>query len=95
MDHTELTRITSDEDWIDLRQGEQALVQGRLYGPLKYGADGMIVSNTAWDVIAIEIPDGYNGPEEPAGRSVTVIVRRNEDGIETTTRDILIKQDGE
>lgn len=95
MDSGQLTQITSDEDWLDLRQGEQGLVRGRLHGPLRTGQDVIIVSNVAWDIIAIAIPGGYAGHGEPAGKSITAVVERGEDGVTTTNDDIIFREDEE
>lgn len=95
MDRGELTPITSDDDWLNLKDGERGMVRGRLHGPLRPGHDVVIVSNVAWEVIAISLPEGYDGPGEPAGRSVAAVVERCEDGITTTNADIIFKDDDE
>lgn len=95
MGHGQLTQITSDEDWLDLRIGERALVRGRLHGPLRSGQDVLIVSNVAWDVLAVALPGGYAGPGEPAGKSIAAVVERSEDGITTTNDDIIFREDEE
>lgn len=93
MDNDELTRVTCEEDWLELREGERGIACGKLYGDLNQGDDGLIISNSAWELTMISIPDRYDGPKIAAGRFVEVIVERSEDGIFTTTTDIRIKQD--
>lgn len=89
----ELPRISDDDDWMELRDGQQAILSGRLYGALQHAQDSLIVSNTSWEVIAVMLPGGHAGEPLPAGTSVTIMVTRCEDGIETTTADIQVHQE--
>lgn len=89
----DLPRIGSDDDWLDLRDGDQGLVRGRLYGPLRPGHESLIVSTTSWEVISVTIRGGYEGPGRDAGTSVTVLATRCEDGLEMNSDDILVHEE--
>lgn len=87
---TNLPRIGSDDDWLELGDGEQGLLRGRLYGPLKAGDDSLIVANTSWEVIAVTIMPHYDGEALPAGTSVSIVATRTEDGLEMKSDDMLV-----
>lgn len=85
--------ITSDDDWLDLRQDEQGLVRGKLYTALAAGSDGIVVSTVAWEVIAITLSERYGGKPLAAGTDVTIVARRTEDGLQADVEDISVKEE--
>ena len=93
MEMTDIPIVSTDDDWLDLRDGQRCQLRGRLYGVLRPGDTSLIVSMTSWEVIAVAIDGGYRGTEQPAGTGVCVVAARTEDGLETATADINIKKD--
>lgn len=87
---TDMPTIGGDEDWLELNDGEQGLLKGRLYGTLEPGRDSLIVSTTSWEVIAVGIRGGHVGEGHPAGTPVTIVVTRCEDGLEMQSDDMLV-----
>jgi hypothetical protein len=77
----ELPRITCDEDWLDLRDGELAFVAGRMNS----AGDGIVVPLTySWRDIFIATLKRltHQNVLSLVGETVRVVVRRTEDGIE-------------
>lgn len=93
-DMMELPRIGCDEDWLDMAEGEQGVIHGRLDGPLRVGQTTMTVSNAAWELTVVSMPAGYHGRDHAAGATVRVIATRTEDGLEAATADVHVKQEG-
>lgn len=74
--------ITTEDDWLELADGEQAVLKGRLYGALKKGQDSLVLSTSTWDLFAVSVPGGYNGNNFPEGTELTLVVTRNEEGLQ-------------
>lgn len=89
----ELPRIACDEDWLNLDEGERCLVRGRLHMALKKGDNSLIVSNTSWELILVNVPAGYSGEERPSGANVSAIATRTEDGLEMISDDIFVHEE--
>lgn len=85
----ELPIIQSDNDWLDLRDGEKGRVVGKLYHALKSHDTSVTVGLPDWDLLLIEIPGGYGGHPLDENTPVDITVTRNEDGLECSTTDIL------
>ena len=85
--------VTTDDDWLELAEGERCVVRGRLYGSLVPGNDSLVVAMASWEVVAVTITSGYDGIERRAGESVVVIATRTEDGLEAANRDISINEE--
>lgn len=84
----DIPHISCDNDWLDLREGEQGKLTGKLYSALKPGSTAVMVTTVDWDVLHADIPDGYQGTAIADGRPVEVTVTRTEDGMATTTEAI-------
>ena len=95
MDGLTFPAIISDNDWLDLHDGEQGLLRGRLSTELKPGDTSMIVVNNSWEMYVVDIPSGYSDSKKAAGTAVAVLVLRNEDGIETQSQDIQFREEEE
>jgi hypothetical protein len=92
MDMTDIPVVTTDEDWLELADGQRCLLRGRLYGPLRAGDESLIVSMLSWEVMAVAISGGYQGREAPGGAGISVVASRTEDGLETTSAEITIRK---
>lgn len=95
MDGLTFPAISSDNDWLDLREGDQGLLRGRLSTDLKPGDTSIIVANNSWELFAVDIPSGYSDTMQSAGTAVVILVLRNEDGIETRSEDIQFRKEEE
>lgn len=93
MEEMTIPAIRSDEDWLEMREGEPGAIRGRLYARLDPGAKGLMVSNTSWELIAVTLSTPYDGPPIDAGAEVDIVARRTEDGLETASSDITIKRE--
>lgn len=93
MDNLTIPAIGTDDDWLDLREGEQGMLRGRLSTDLPSGAINMVVANNSWEMFVVEITDGYSGDTKRAGTAVVVVVSRSEDGIETNSENIRFREE--
>jgi hypothetical protein len=91
-DIDQLPLVTTDEDWLDLDEGERCVVRGKLDGRLRRSQDGLVVTLPSWNLIAIGLPGGYQGEEVDTGTAVTVVATRTEDGLDTSPADIEINK---
>ena len=85
--------ITCAGDWLDMRVNESGLVRGGLHGALRPGAHGLVVSTRAWELVAIDIPGGYDGDVANDGDAITVAATRTEDGLSASSGDITIGEE--
>jgi hypothetical protein len=84
----EIYHISCEDDWLDLREGEQGTMTGKLWSTLRPGDTEVAVVLPNWEPLCADIPGGYEGEAIAEGRPVAVVVTRNEDGIETSTGGI-------
>jgi hypothetical protein len=82
----DITRISSDADWLDLREGEQALVAGKIHYRTTPDTAGIIVCLANWDLIVIEA--GNCGRHLDLGDEVRITVERTEDGLTAVSIEV-------
>lgn len=68
---SELPRITCDEDWLELRDGERATLTGRI----ERGPTSVLVTLSDWSQFVVE-----SSVELPSGTG-TITIERTEDGM--------------
>lgn len=66
-----LPKIYTDDDWLDLRTGDQATITGKI----ERGGTGLTVTFADWSQIFVE-----SQAETPSGYG-TITVERTEDGL--------------
>lgn len=81
--------VLTGDDWLDLGDGEQGIVMGRLDGPLRRGQEHATIVDAAWRLLLVGIPEGYGSHDLPSGRKVRILVTRVEDGVEAGPRDVI------
>jgi len=88
-----LETIHSDDDWLDLREGERAHVIGRLDGPLKVGASSLVVSLADWSLLAIDLIDAEGAPTRiEDGQKLVITVSTTENGLQAQFSEIAVEQ---
>lgn len=80
MDMTDLTRISTEADWLELGDGQRGLLIGRLDARLHEESLNFTVTNTAWESFFVDAAEAIT-PIIPARAEVNVVVERYEDGI--------------
>lgn len=76
----DLPRITNDQSWLDLDDGSEALLSGRLE---LAGTTGFAATFADWSQVAVEATDP--GPLRPLeGQQIEIVVTRTEDGLFAT-----------
>jgi hypothetical protein len=88
MDNEDIPHISCDNDWLDLRVGEQGRLTGKLNSALRPGSAAVMVTTVDWDILYAAIPGGYQGNAISEGKPVEVTITRTEDGMSTTTEAI-------
>jgi len=76
----DLPRINTEADWLELGDGQQGLLIGRLDARLEGDSLNFTVTNTAWETFFIDAAEAIT-PIIPARAEVSVVVERYEDGI--------------
>lgn len=79
----DLPTITNDEAWLDLRDGEQAVVRGRVTAS---GPAAHCISFSDWSELIVDA-DGSSFTL-PLGADVELVITRTEDGVRTTHEDV-------
>ena len=73
--------IRNSDEWLDLREGEEATIKGRLdYA----GIDGLTISFPDWEHLAIDADDA-RALRPAEGEDIEIVVTRTEDGLFATT----------
>lgn len=57
MDVDDLPRIATDSDWLELREGERALLFGKLLVRTHPDTVRLFISNAAWEDFVVEVED--------------------------------------
>lgn len=73
----ELPIITNEDDWLDLRTGETALLRGLLYAATH---KGLVVTFPDWTDVYVEAPYGDNC-QHLIRQQIEIPVTRTEDGL--------------
>jgi hypothetical protein len=82
----DLLRITDEDDWLDLGEGEQGLVIGRVDAQRK---DFIIINFSNWTSLTIEIDQEVEVKLSLLGLNVELVVERTEDGVITDAEHII------
>lgn len=78
----ELPRITNDDDWLDIKDGEHGIVLGTVQS---VNRDHLTVRFADWSCLMIDADGLFAIPLRPApGMSIEIEVERHEDGVRTT-----------
>jgi hypothetical protein len=74
-----IKEIGCDGEWLDIQEGCECRIRGKLESRVKPGDEGLIISDESWEVLYLDFENPYSGETFNQGQSVFVKATRVED----------------